>query len=53
MYVEDIDDLDELAQLRDEAVRELDVHPANEQAQFDLEDIDQRIAQVKAESASG
>ncbi|QFG04555.1 hypothetical protein SEA_JEEVES_80 [Mycobacterium phage Jeeves] len=49
MYVEDVDDLEELEFLRDEAVNRLDADPSNEQAQWDLEDIDERINEVKTE----
>ncbi|AKF14243.1 hypothetical protein SEA_LUCHADOR_79 [Mycobacterium phage Luchador] len=49
MYVEDVDDLEELEFLRDEAVNRLEANPSNEQAQWDLEDIEERINEVKTE----
>uniref|UniRef100_A0AAU8GQR4 Uncharacterized protein n=1 Tax=Mycobacterium phage BabyBack TaxID=3158877 RepID=A0AAU8GQR4_9CAUD len=52
MYVEDIDDLDELDQLYDEAVNRLEAYPANEQAQLDLEDIEERMEEVRHGSAT-
>ncbi|AOZ61314.1 hypothetical protein SEA_DARTHPHADER_74 [Mycobacterium phage DarthPhader] len=53
MYVDDVDDLDELEFLRDEAVERLDSNPDNEQAQFDLEDINERISEVVAANEDG
>ncbi|AOT24995.1 hypothetical protein PBI_KALPINE_76 [Mycobacterium phage Kalpine] len=52
MYVEDVDDLGELEELRDEAVSRLEANPDNEQASFDLEDIEERIAQVREEATN-
>ncbi|QLF84642.1 hypothetical protein SEA_GAIL_78 [Mycobacterium phage Gail] len=49
MFVDDVDDLEELEFLRDEAVNLLEANPSNEQAQWDLEDIEERINQVKTE----
>ncbi|AEL17884.1 hypothetical protein TRIXIE_76 [Mycobacterium phage Trixie] len=51
MFVDDVDDLEELADLRDEAVKRLEANPANEQAAFDLEDIEERISQVRGEGS--
>ncbi|QNJ57024.1 hypothetical protein SEA_DELORIS_76 [Mycobacterium phage Deloris] len=49
MYVDDIDDLEELEFLRDEAADRLEANPANEQASWDLEDIEGRIDDLSAE----
>ncbi|ASR86527.1 hypothetical protein SEA_CHANGELING_75 [Mycobacterium phage Changeling] len=51
MYVDDIDDLQELEELRDEAEARLESNPLNEQASFDLEDIEERIALVREEAS--
>ncbi|QBP31092.1 hypothetical protein SEA_REFUGE_74 [Mycobacterium phage Refuge] len=49
MYVDDVDDLEELEFLRDEAQARLDANPSNEQAQFDLEDIEERMTEIAQE----
>ncbi|UJD21175.1 hypothetical protein SEA_SORORFAGO_78 [Mycobacterium phage SororFago] len=49
MYVEDVDDLEELEYLLSEAQDRLDANPGNEQAQWDIEDIEERINEVKTE----
>ncbi|WKW87289.1 hypothetical protein SEA_CHARGERPOWER_74 [Mycobacterium phage Chargerpower] len=49
MYVDDVDDLEELEYLLSEAVERLTANPANEQAQWDIEDIEERINEVKTE----
>ncbi|AGS82757.1 hypothetical protein ANNAL29_76 [Mycobacterium phage AnnaL29] len=49
MYVDDVFDLEELESLRDEAQGRLDANPHNEQAAWDLEDIEGRIEEVSAE----
>ncbi|QFP95555.1 hypothetical protein SEA_GAUGELDP_72 [Mycobacterium phage GaugeLDP] len=53
MYVEDIDELDELDSLYDEAVSRLESDPANEQAHWDLEDIENRIEELSGEVSGG
>ncbi|AIW02968.1 hypothetical protein PBI_LARENN_73 [Mycobacterium phage Larenn] len=50
MYVEDIDELEELEELREEAERTLRFDPRDEQAQWDLEDIVNRIAELTGEA---
>lgn len=49
MYVDDVDDLEELEWLRDEAESRLEANPGNEQAQWDIEDIDERIEELSAQ----
>ncbi|AVI04412.1 hypothetical protein SEA_SCHERZO_77 [Mycobacterium phage Scherzo] len=49
MFVDDVDDLEELEFLRDEAVARLDADPGNEQASWDIEDIDQRIEELSSQ----
>ncbi|QTF81498.1 hypothetical protein SEA_TARSUSIV_74 [Mycobacterium phage TarsusIV] len=49
MYVDDVYDLEELEELRDEAEGRLEANPSNEQAQWDLEDIEGRMEELKAE----
>ncbi|BBX09467.1 hypothetical protein [Mycolicibacterium aichiense] len=49
MYVDDVDDLDELHDLLAEAHDRLLANPGNEQAQWDIEDIENRLEQVKTE----
>ncbi|ALF02221.1 hypothetical protein SEA_LADYBIRD_80 [Mycobacterium phage LadyBird] len=49
MYVDDIDDLEELEFLRDEAEKRVDANPSNEQAAWDLEDIEERIGELSDE----
>ncbi|ASZ72867.1 hypothetical protein SEA_DRAKE55_78 [Mycobacterium phage Drake55] len=46
MYVADVDDLEELKDLRSEAESRLGRNPDNEQAQWDLEDIEDRIEEL-------
>ncbi|QBJ04879.1 hypothetical protein SEA_ELEPHANTOON_78 [Mycobacterium phage Elephantoon] len=53
MYVEDVDDLEELNFLRDEAVARLDADPGNEQASWDIEDIDERIEELSSQVDGG
>ncbi|QXO13353.1 hypothetical protein SEA_TROOPER_76 [Mycobacterium phage Trooper] len=48
MYVDDVDDLEELEELRDEAEGRLEADPGNEQARWDLEDIEDRIDDLSA-----
>ncbi|QJD50281.1 hypothetical protein SEA_IWOKEUPLIKEDIS_78 [Mycobacterium phage Iwokeuplikedis] len=54
MYVEDIDDLDELEDLKAEAEESLRAPHATgaqrEQAEWDLEDINGRIAELSAQA---
>lgn len=50
MYVHDVDDLEELEDLLSEAQDLLDADPSNEQAGWDVDDIEERIAQVTAEA---
>ena len=47
MYVKDIDDLDELADLLAEAEDRLERDPMNEQAEWDREDILGRIEELE------
>lgn len=47
MYVDDIDDLEELEGLLGDGQERLDADPSNEQAGWDVEDITERIEQVK------
>ncbi|QGJ89214.1 hypothetical protein SEA_RETRO23_77 [Mycobacterium phage Retro23] len=49
MYVDDIDDLEELEELRDEAANFFRTHPHSQQAQWDLEDIEERIDELTGE----
>ncbi|ALA07889.1 hypothetical protein SEA_PIONEER_78 [Mycobacterium phage Pioneer] len=49
MYVDDVDDLEELEFLRDEAVNRLENDPGNEQASWDIEDIDERISELSSQ----
>ncbi|AHG24298.1 hypothetical protein KIY80_gp74 [Mycobacterium phage Benvolio] len=49
MYVDDVDDLEELEYLRDEAQARVDSGTYTEQAQWDLEDIEARIEELSAE----
>ncbi|QFG04649.1 hypothetical protein PBI_KEZIACHARLES14_75 [Mycobacterium phage Keziacharles14] len=49
MYVEDVDDLQELEALHAEAVDRLGANPRSEQAAWDIEDIVQRVNEVKAQ----
>ncbi|QGH80638.1 hypothetical protein SEA_RAHALELUJAH_78 [Mycobacterium phage Rahalelujah] len=53
MYVDDVDDLEELNYLRDEAVERLDRDPGNEQASWDIEDIDNRIEELSSQVEGG
>ncbi|QGJ90599.1 hypothetical protein KIY81_gp16 [Mycobacterium phage Bugsy] len=53
MYVDDIDDLEELEELRDEAASFLRTHPGSRQAQWDLEDIEDRIDELTDEADMG
>ncbi|QGJ88831.1 hypothetical protein SEA_YECEY3_80 [Mycobacterium phage Yecey3] len=53
MYVGDVDDLDELADLLLEAEDRLSASPNSEQAQWDVEDIQQRIEEVSAQVNGG
>ncbi|AFV51206.1 hypothetical protein ST20ES_78 [Mycobacterium phage 20ES] len=49
MYVEDIDDLEELEDLKGEIERNLRAGHGNEQDRWDLEDINQRIEELSDE----
>ncbi|QFG12577.1 hypothetical protein PBI_TOAKA_78 [Mycobacterium phage Toaka] len=49
MYVADVDDLEELRWLRDEAEKTLRTNPSNEQARWDIEDIDERIEELSSQ----
>ncbi|AOZ64019.1 hypothetical protein SEA_BAEHEXIC_75 [Mycobacterium phage Baehexic] len=49
MYVDDIDDLEELKELRRDAEKRLGDRPQDEQAQWDLEDIEDRIGELSGE----
>jgi len=53
MYVDDVTDMAELAAMLAETKNRLAVNPANEQAQWDAEDIRGRMAKLAALSASG
>ncbi|ASZ75416.1 hypothetical protein PBI_JOSHKAYV_77 [Mycobacterium phage JoshKayV] len=54
MYVEDIDDLEELEDLRKDAESRLGRNPGNnEQAQWDLEDIEERIEELSEQVKEG
>ncbi|QBP30553.1 hypothetical protein SEA_CHARM_72 [Mycobacterium phage Charm] len=46
MYVEDVHDLNELRVLHREAVSFLGKNPNSEQAQWDVEDIEERIGHL-------
>lgn len=50
MYVDDIDDLAELEELLSEARARLEADPRSEQAAWDVEDIEDRLEEVKAEA---
>ncbi|KRD08603.1 hypothetical protein ASE48_08545 [Mycobacterium sp. Root265] len=52
MYVDDIFDKDELLGLQEEVQLNLDANPGNEQSQWDMEDITQRINQLTREVIS-
>ncbi|BBC43898.1 hypothetical protein [Mycobacterium phage GS4E] len=49
MYVEDIDDLEELEDLKGEIERTLRAGGGNEQDRWDLEDVNERIAELSDE----
>lgn len=55
MYVDDVDDLEELEYLRDQIEVNLDNgainHPSHEQLMWDLEDINERIAQLEEQGS--
>lgn len=53
MYVDDVDDLEELEYLLSEAQDRLLEDPNNEQAQWDIEDIEERIREVNYERGAG
>ncbi|AER48265.1 hypothetical protein SEA_KOKO_80 [Mycobacterium phage Koko] len=47
MYVDDVEDIEELEQLLDEAKDRFAEEPNNEQAAFDIEDLEQRLEQAR------
>ena len=53
MYVDDVDDLEELGELLAEAQDRLYSDPTNEQAQWDVEDIEERITELNYERGGG
>jgi hypothetical protein len=46
MYVADVTDIDELAELLAEAWDRVMAEPSNEQAQWDVQDIEDRIVEL-------
>ncbi|QBJ01160.1 hypothetical protein PBI_ARISSANAE_75 [Mycobacterium phage Arissanae] len=53
MYVDDVDDLDELADLLLEAEERLSACPSSEQAAWDVEDIQGRIDELSSQVEEG
>ncbi|AEJ95059.1 hypothetical protein FGG22_gp037 [Mycobacterium phage Hammer] len=47
VYVDDVEDIEELEQLLDEAKDRFAEEPNNEQAAFDIEDLEQRLEQAR------